>query len=147
MVVAISHITSPHIMWSSSHTPDFNDMVCLHQLFNDDKDLDRFHNIHQENIRVIFDIFVSGNHIFEHYVFVMKVFQGLCLWIQIFDLSSEAIRSLSQKVGLSHLKVFGCEGHVFLNEIVIIISYSSATTSLNSGNTILEFSYSYACIN
>ena len=28
-------------------------------------------------MRVIFDVFVSGNHIFEHYVFVMKVFQGL----------------------------------------------------------------------
>ena len=41
---------------------------------------------HQENMRVIFDVFVSGNHIFEHYVFVMKVFQGLCLWIQVLDI-------------------------------------------------------------
>ena len=69
---------------------------------------------HQENMRVIFDVFVSGNHIFEHYVFVMKVFQGLCLWIQVFDVWSRAIRSLSQKVGLSDLEVSGCEGHVFL---------------------------------
>ena len=56
---------------------------------------------HQENMRVIFDVFVSGNHIFEHYVFVMKVFQDLCLWIQVFNVWSRAIRSLSQKVGLA----------------------------------------------
>jgi hypothetical protein len=29
---------------------------------------------HQENMRVIFDVFVSENNIFEHYVFVTEVF-------------------------------------------------------------------------
>ena len=41
-LVALPRITSRD---SPSHTPDFNDMVCSHQLFNDDEDLDRFHNI------------------------------------------------------------------------------------------------------
>ena len=34
---------------------------------------------HQENTRVIFRVFVSGNHISECYVFVKEVFQDLCL--------------------------------------------------------------------
>ena len=34
---------------------------------------------HQENVRVIFGVFVSGNQVFEVYVFVSEVFQDLCL--------------------------------------------------------------------
>ena len=34
---------------------------------------------HQENLRVIFGVFVSGNDISESYVFAKKVFEGLCL--------------------------------------------------------------------
>jgi Tfp pilus assembly protein PilP len=41
---------------------------------------------HQENMRVIFGVFVSGNRIFERFVFVKAVFQDLCLWIQIFGI-------------------------------------------------------------
>jgi len=69
--------------------------------------------VHQENTRVIFSVFVSGNGISERYVFVKDVFRGLCLWTRIFDICHEAFRSLSPKVGLSYLEVFGCEGHVF----------------------------------
>jgi hypothetical protein len=73
---------------------------------------------------VIFGVFVSGNHISERYVFAKAVFQGLCLWVRIFKILGEAFRSLSPKVGLSYLDVFGCEGHVFWEEIVM--SYSVA---------------------
>jgi len=41
---------------------------------------------HQENVRVIFGVFVSGNHISERYVFAKEVFQGLCLWVWIFNI-------------------------------------------------------------
>jgi len=41
---------------------------------------------HQENMRVIFGVFVSGNHISERYVFAKEVFQGLCLWVRIFNI-------------------------------------------------------------
>jgi hypothetical protein len=37
--------------------------------------------VHQENIRVVFGVFVSGNRIFERFVFVKAVFEDLCLWI------------------------------------------------------------------
>jgi hypothetical protein len=37
--------------------------------------------LNQENIRVIFGVFVSGNCFFECFVFVKAVFQDLCLWI------------------------------------------------------------------
>ena len=54
------------------------------------------------------------------YVFVNEVFQGLCLckrrlclWMLIFDIWHEPFMSLSQKVGLSYLEVFGCENYVF----------------------------------
>ena len=67
---------------------------------------------HQENVRVIFSVFVSGNNISESYIFVTEVFQGLCLWMRIFDICHEAFRSFSQKVGLSYLEVFGCEACV-----------------------------------
>jgi hypothetical protein len=63
---------------------------------------------HQENVRVVFGIFVSGNDISERYVFTKEVFQGLRLWVQIFTIEGEAFRSLSQKVqGLPYLEVFG----------------------------------------
>jgi len=42
--------------------------------------------VHQENVRVIFGVFVSGNHISERYVFAKEVFQGLCLWVRIFNI-------------------------------------------------------------
>jgi len=41
---------------------------------------------HQENVRVIFGIFISRNRIFGHFVFVEAVFQDLCLWIWIFGI-------------------------------------------------------------
>ena len=43
--------------------------------------IDTLTNIHQENIRVIFGVFISGNDISESYVFAAGVFQGLCLWV------------------------------------------------------------------
>ena len=49
---------------------------------------------HQENVRVIFGIFISVNHIFRDYVFGK--------W----GLSKPL--SLSQKVDLSYFEVFGC---------------------------------------
>ncbi|EDR02653.1 uncharacterized protein LACBIDRAFT_332149 [Laccaria bicolor S238N-H82] len=60
---------------------------------------------YQENVRVIFGVFVSGNHIFEHYVFAKEVFRGLCLWVQFFDIQAEAIRSFSQKKPDAHRTV------------------------------------------
>ena len=85
-------------------------------------------SLHQENGRVIFEVFifgkdifevfifgkdifevlVFGNHIFGVYVFVKFVFQDLCLWMLIFDILHDSFGSLSQKVGLSYFKVFGC---------------------------------------
>ena len=64
---------------------------------------------HQENGRVTFGVFIFGNRIFGDYVFVIKVFQDLCLWMLIFDISHDPFRSLSQQVGLSYFEVFGCE--------------------------------------
>ena len=62
---------------------------------------------HQENGRVIFEVFIFGNDIFEVlvfgndifgvYVFVKFVFQGLCLWMLIFDIVDDPFGSLSQK--------------------------------------------------
>ena len=75
--------------------------------------------VHQENMRVVFRVFVSGNDISESYVFVTDVFQHLCLWMQIFHIWSKAFISLSPKVSISQLEVFSCEGHVIMNfEIV-----------------------------
>jgi hypothetical protein len=69
------------------------------------------HKQHQENGRVIFEVFIFGNdifevfifgnHIFGDYVFVDFVFQDLCLWMPIFDILHDPFGSLSQKVGLS----------------------------------------------
>jgi hypothetical protein len=65
------------------------------------------HVLHQEKVRVIFGVFVSGNNISERYVFAKEVFQGLRLWVQIFNIEGEAFKSLSQKVqGLPYLEVF-----------------------------------------
>jgi hypothetical protein len=34
---------------------------------------------HQENGRLIFEVFIFGNHVFGDYVFVSEVFRDLCL--------------------------------------------------------------------
>ena len=49
----------------------------------------------QENVRVIFGIFISGNRIFERFVFVKGVFQELCLVF--------GYESLVSDTDLSHL--------------------------------------------
>ena len=73
--------------------------------------MDLFQCQHQENNRVIFEVFVFGNdifevlvfgnHIFGVYVFVYFVFQDLCLWMLIFDIVHDPFGSSSPKVGLS----------------------------------------------
>jgi hypothetical protein len=98
-------------------------------------------------MRVIFSVFVSRNGISEHYVFVKEVFRGLCLWVRIFDICHEAYRSLSQKVGLSYLKVFGCGGHheVFWKDIVMVIPQLYHLI-LRTRKSIFKLSYSYISI-
>ena len=97
---------------------------------------------HQENVRVIFGIFVSGNGIFECYVFVKDIFRGLCLWVRIFDICHEAFRSLIQNVGLSYLNIFGCasDSYEFRNEII-----TNYFTTQFWGNLYSGWSY-YSCI-
>ena len=41
---------------------------------------------HQENSRVIFGVFVSGNNISGRYVFVSEVFPGFCLCTLVFNI-------------------------------------------------------------